>query len=74
MFLFARWITTCYDTSVLNRENGEWWKEQLKHFNTIVYPNLIKNGSVADATGFINGFKEKKLANQIKVEKLGIKD
>ena len=75
MFLFARWISTCYaDThldsnkrcehdmgfdptdaiSVLNREDGYWYKEQLKHFNDVVYPNYIKNGSVDDAKKFFN--------------------
>ena len=58
MFLFARWIATCYADehldekmrysdnedfdsstaiSVLNRETGYWYKEQLKHFNDVVY-------------------------------------
>jgi len=75
MFLFARWIATCYaDThldnkmkcehdmgfkqseaiSVLNRETGYWYKEQLKHFNDVVYPNYIKNGSVEDTKKFLS--------------------
>jgi len=75
MFLFARWIATCYadeylddkmrytdnedfDTttamSVLNRESGNWYKEQLKHFNDVVYPNYVKNGSVDNAKVFFN--------------------
>lgn len=74
MFLFARWISTCYaDThldenkkcehdegfkasesiSVLNREDGYWWKKQLKHFNDVVYPNYIKNGTVDNANKFL---------------------
>ena len=73
MFLFARWISTCYADShldkemrcehdegfdgkeaisVLNRQSGEWYKEQLKHFNEVVYPNYIKNGSVENAEKF----------------------
>ncbi len=58
MFLFARWITSCYDIITLNSKDGKWWKDELNHFNINVYPNLIKNGSVADATVFINGFKK----------------
>jgi len=74
MFLFARWIATCYaDThldgkmkcehdegfnssdamSVLNRENGYWYKEQLEHFEKVVYPNYEKNGSVEDTKEFL---------------------
>lgn len=74
MYLFARWIATCYaDThmddngktehdigfnprraiSVLNMENGEWYKTQLKHFNEVVYPNYVKNDSVKVATKFL---------------------
>lgn len=69
MFLFARWISTCYadehldsngkhsieeghnaatDMSVLNRKDGYWWKEQLVYFNTEVYPNYVKRGTVED--------------------------
>ena len=75
MFLFARWISTCYaDThldsnlkcehdkgfngseaiSVLNRETGYWYKEQLKHFNDVVYPNYIENGTVENTKQFFN--------------------
>lgn len=75
MFLFARWIATCYADehcdnkmisqhepefdgseamSVLNRESGFWWQDQLKHFENVVYPNLLKNGSVANAEDFLN--------------------
>jgi hypothetical protein len=73
MFLFARWISTCYaDThidkekrklydigydsstslSVLTMEDGHWYKKQIQHFNEVVYPNYIKNGSVKDAKQF----------------------
>ena len=75
MFLFARWIATCYaDThldskmkcehdegfnsseaiSVLNRETGYWYKEQLIHFNDVVYPNYIENGTVENTKQFFN--------------------
>jgi hypothetical protein len=40
--------------SVLNRESGNWYKEQLKHFNDVVYPNYVKNGSVDNAKAFFN--------------------
>lgn len=75
MFLFARWIATCYadehldekmrytdnkdfdrktSLSVLNRENGYWYKKQLEHFNSVVYPNYIENGSVDNAKDFLS--------------------
>ena len=44
-----------YDSmSVLNRETGYWYMDQIKHFNKVVYPNYIKNGAVKDATEFLN--------------------
>lgn len=73
MFLFARWIATCYadehldnnmkseyeegynrdnELSVLNRETGYWYKEQLDHFNNVVYPNYIENGTVENTKRF----------------------
>lgn len=39
--------------SVLNRETGEWYKEQLKHFNKIVLPNYLKNGTFKDSKEFL---------------------
>jgi len=75
MFLFARWLATCYaDThaddklksqhdegfnsseamSILNRESGQWYKEQLDHFIKVVYPNYVKNGTVKNAEDFLN--------------------
>lgn len=74
MFLFARWISTCYADehldknkvhqatsgfdsssamSVLNVEDGNWWKKQLKEFNDNVYPNYVKNGSEKNAADFL---------------------
>jgi len=32
--------------SILNRETGQWYKEQLDYFNKVVYPNYIENGTV----------------------------
>lgn len=75
MFLFAKWIATCYadehldekmrhsgheefdnttEMSVLNREGGNWWKDQLKYFNDIVYPNYQKNGTVENTKEFFS--------------------
>lgn len=79
MFLFARWISTCYADShldenmkcehdvgfnpgeaisVLNRESGFWWQEQLEHFEKVVYPNYIKNGSVDNVKKFLKNGKD----------------
>ena len=56
MFLFARWMATCYadvhthydSLSVLNEEDGYWYKDKLRHFKEVVYPNYEKNGTVRD--------------------------
>lgn len=45
--------------SVLNRENGIWWKKQLEHFNNVVYPNYKKNGSVKSANEFLKDISNK---------------
>ena len=52
MFLFGRWIATNYE-GVLNNQCGEWWKEQLRHFNTKVYPNYLKNGTIEKTKKFL---------------------
>jgi len=39
--------------SVLNREDGNWWKEKLDFFEKEIYPNLLKNKSVEDAKTFL---------------------
>jgi len=63
MFLFARWMATCYaettlnnlpeELSVLNIESGTWWKERLKYFNNIVYPNYLINKTVEKTSNFL---------------------
>ncbi len=40
--------------SVLNRESGGWWKNQLEHFETIVYPNYVDNGTVENTKEFLD--------------------
>ena len=42
---------------VLNREKGEWWKKELKHFMDVVYPNYEKNGDVEETYEYIHGYK-----------------
>ena len=80
MFLFARWISTCYAyehmdennrsqydegydrsiaISVLNREDGSWWRDKLRHFNSVVYPNYLKNGSVKNTELFLSIKKDR---------------
>jgi hypothetical protein len=53
MFLFARWMAVNYG-GVLNTERGKWYKQQIKHFNNVVYPNYIKNGTVEKTKIFFN--------------------
>jgi hypothetical protein len=78
IFLFTRWISTCYADehldnkmrhtssecfdasaamSVLNKEDGHWWKKQLEHFNDVVWPNYIENGSAINAKEFLKDIK-----------------
>lgn len=52
MFLFARWIATCY-YSELNTQPGLWWKERLEYFNRVVYPNLVENETVTYTKDFL---------------------
>lgn len=52
-FLFARWVGTCYE-GVLNSVDGKWWRDQLKHFNDVVYPNYTENGTVENTNKFLN--------------------
>jgi hypothetical protein len=55
MLLFARWITTQFGTPQynVNGYDGSWWKTQLNHFNDVVYPNYIKNGSAENTKKFL---------------------
>lgn len=39
--------------SVLNRQDGHWWKQRLEHFEKVVLPNYIKNGSVEGMQSFL---------------------
>ena len=86
MFLFARWMATCYadehcddkmvsqhepefnpseSMCVLNREKGEWWKEQLEHFETVVFPNYVRNGSAENAYKFLEVKENKKASKAV---------
>lgn len=53
MFLFARWISTCYEDTVLNTESGYWWRDRLEYFNDVVYPNYLENKTVEDTEKFL---------------------
>lgn len=52
MFLFARWIATCYE-GILNTQDGEWYAEKLRDFNSKVYPEYEKNKTVHDTMKFL---------------------
>jgi hypothetical protein len=52
MFMFARWLAMCYE-GVLNKENGYWYKEQLEHFNKVIWPQYLENGSVEETLKFL---------------------
>lgn len=43
MFWFARWLAMCYaDSPAFNTETGDWYANQLGHFNRIVWPKWLK--------------------------------
>jgi len=42
------------ELSVLNRQNGNWYKEQIYYFNNVVYPTYLKDGSVKNIKIFLN--------------------
>jgi len=48
ILLFSRWLILNYSNEELNNENSLWFKSQLQHFNDVVYPNYIKNGTVKE--------------------------
>lgn len=52
MFLFGRWMSTCYSTTELNQSDGKWWSIQLKHFVDVVFPEYVRNGSYDEALQF----------------------
>lgn len=39
--------------SVLNLENGDWWKKELEYFEDVVWPEYVNNGSVEDTIKFL---------------------
>ena len=57
MFLFGRWMATCYSSNEMNTSDGYWWVEQLNHFNSVVYPNYEKNGTVDGTIKFLGDSK-----------------
>jgi FAD/FMN-containing dehydrogenase len=66
-FLFAKWLAMNYadehidgGLSVLNRETGHWYKEQLKHFNEVAYPSMKKNGTVNETRSFLSDLSNTK--------------
>jgi len=40
MFWFTRWLATNYE-GTLNTQLGEWYIEQIKHFNENVFPTML---------------------------------
>jgi len=52
---------------VLNREKGQWWKDQLEHFEKVVYPNMRKNGSAFESYKFLE-IKEKRKPSKAMLE------
>ena len=65
-FLFAKWLAMNYadstlnGVSVLNRETGHWYKQQLQHFNEVAYPNMKENGTVSETRSFLNDLSNAK--------------
>jgi len=54
MFLFARWMSSCYSSEILNSKNDTWWAHHLDVFNKVAYPSYIKNGTVDETKLFLD--------------------
>lgn len=52
-FLFARWIVIDYSSEILNKEDGEWWKERLEYFTKEVLPSYKQNGNYKNTVEFL---------------------
>lgn len=62
MFMFARWIAAEYE-GILNSQEGPWWVEQLNHFEAIVYPEYIRNGSVEETRVYLTNLNKHHFLN-----------
>ena len=54
MYLFARWITSCYSQDEINEQPGIWWKEQLNWFEKQIMPQYRKNGTLDNCKLFLS--------------------
>lgn len=70
MFLFARWIATCYSSYELNHENGRWWINTIKHFELEVFPNYIESGLYDETLEYIERIESLNITENI-CEKCG---
>jgi len=57
MFLFGRWMSTCYSSEEMNNEDGSWWALNLEEFNNVTYQNYLKNGTVENTRKFLEASK-----------------
>jgi len=55
ILLFARWLMICYSYQEISGENSYWYKQQVEHFNLVVYPEYVKNGTVEEHRKLFEG-------------------
>lgn len=58
MFLFARWVVTCYSSEEMNSSPGSWWVEQINHFTA-----NFNQHNYADALSFIENLEDEEYVN-----------
>ena len=70
-FWFSRWLATNYE-GFLNKEKGNWYAKQLKHFEDIVFPQWLvmatKNGDLTNTLAMISSGGEEIEFELIKTE------
>jgi hypothetical protein len=52
MFLFVKWLVANY-SDILNTSNDHWYKEQMEHFNHVVWQVYLESGVVEETNEFL---------------------
>lgn len=70
-FWFSRWLAINYE-GFLNKEKGNWYAKQLKHFEDKVFPQWLvestKNGDLTNTLAMISSGGEEIKFEQIEIE------
>ena len=62
MYLFTRWLFIEYTANVVSYKifNEYWLKEQIEHFDSVVWNMYLENGTVEEARNYLKQIKEDK--------------